>query len=90
MQKIPPLPHHVGATCRGLILLAFLFQLLSSAALAQNTPKVLPPLDGDTDSVAMAINKLGETAGFSGGASPGNTDFGLRLVGDEPAAQAHH
>ena len=59
MQKILLLPHHVGATCRGLILLAFLFQLLSSAALAQNTPKVLPPLDGDTDSIALAINNRG-------------------------------
>ena len=68
VQRILLLPCRLGARCRGLVLLALFLLLLSpaSGALAQRAPKVLPPLDGDTDSVAMAINNRGETAGISG------------------------
>jgi uncharacterized membrane protein len=40
--------------------------------MAQRPPKVLPPLDGDTDSIALAINNRGETAGISGDAVGGS------------------
>ena len=70
MQSL--LPGLSRVTSRGLAFLAVFALLLplASGAMAQ-TPVELPPLDGDTESRAFAINDRGEVAGVSSGSGGG-------------------